>query len=1003
MKFEDKILHIIKLFNNYFKKRKLKRKMPFFVKYLNDLNDLFKCTEQISHPSDSETNYYQAICDMPKYSDIVKRYRNSITRIDSHNQIINEINHEINNFDFKAIIADPTGFDKAHFEGYYKTINLIESFQNKNENTIAFISLIRELEDNFDNITEQYQLIKLACQEFDDFFDVDKYLDGRNKEHLKSILNDYNIKLNQYPKRYYEITQLDKINNKITTHNDSYIERHLRDDIFNDINGRKLDDSQKKAILCDSVSNLVIAGAGSGKTLTICGKAKFLIEIMGIPKEDILFLSYSSLATEDLREKLEGITFDLNVSTFHSLGLRIIEMANGVRQNIDTSYDAIIESYFSEELFSPQNEEILRKVFEFYARFSSVAEKKVFASKGELFKNLKRQDLSTLKNTLIDLSCDKDKKETIKKERVKSYEEMAIANFYYINGIEYQYEKPYKIDTSTPDYRQYNPDFTLIENEIYHEHYGIDKEGRCTQFSKKEESKYLKGMKWKNNLHTLHENKYIKTYSHEFQDGTLFESLERQLKEHGVEFKPLTAKQIRDSLNSIYKNKNFESFIRLVKSFINLYKTRYTNRHHFEKMKNETFANVYEKQRASMFLDICENIYVYYRKKLNGKIDFDDMILEAMDKVLSLDCFKYKYIIVDEFQDISYSRMQLLRSLIKHGNSKLFAVGDDWQSIYRFSGCDLGIFLDFNDYFEMATLNKLSTNFRNSKELYDIVEPFITANPKQIKKEIICKSSKTNPLRVVYSDDKFSAFNIALQDISQENPMANILLLGRNNFDLKDLQGNSAIIVNKDKSIYYRRFPNLKMTFKTVHGSKGLEEDYVIVLNNDDSRTGFPNKIEDDPILSLILSYKDSFIYAEERRLFYVALTRTRNYCYLLVNINSVSDFVDELIKECYIVNPEVIDEDKSYKKCPKCETGNLILRRGGVDNGWFYGCSNFPYCDYSYSDTKVIETSKRCPCCGHFILWRKTSGRNFLACSNFPRCKFTPSKYEYEFYKPRY
>src|SRR5690606_28480826 len=124
-------------------------------------------------------------------------------------------------------------------------------------------------------------------------------------------------KINQYPKTYYEIIELKSLDNDIEEHNYEYINNHIDDALFDNINNRSLGLDQRRAILTDSVSNLVIAGAGSGKTLTICGKAKWLLEDQRVDKKDILFLSYSKASAEDLGSKLSGISDDLNVSTFH--------------------------------------------------------------------------------------------------------------------------------------------------------------------------------------------------------------------------------------------------------------------------------------------------------------------------------------------------------------------------------------------------------------------------------------------------------------------------------------------------------------------------------------------------------------------------------------------------------------------------------------------------------------------------------------------------------------
>ena len=135
----------------------------------------------------------------------------------------------------------------------------------------------------------------------------------------------------------------------ITKHNDKYVERHITDEIFDDINGRTLDTEQRKAVLKDETSSLIIAGAGSGKTLTICGKLKFLLS-QGVLPKDVLLLSYSKKSADDLNEKARKINPEFTVGTFHRIGLRILEEKNRKKYMIDDQFSAIIESYFRDEL-----------------------------------------------------------------------------------------------------------------------------------------------------------------------------------------------------------------------------------------------------------------------------------------------------------------------------------------------------------------------------------------------------------------------------------------------------------------------------------------------------------------------------------------------------------------------------------------------------------------------------------------------------------------------------
>ncbi|MDE7182599.1 MAG: topoisomerase DNA-binding C4 zinc finger domain-containing protein, partial [Clostridia bacterium] len=597
-----------------------------------------------------------------------------------------------------------------------------------------------------------------------------------------------------------------------------------------------------------------------------------------------------------------------------------------------------------------------------------------------------------LKNRLNKLSNNKDKLETLKNEFVKSNEELVIANYLFTNGINYEYEKPYEIETSTLEKRQYTPDFYLPDYGIYLEHYGIDRNGRAPQYEKEASEEYIHSMEWKREIHVKNETKCIETYSYEFNEGTIFDNLRTRLKNNGVVFNPLTQEEIFNALHNVYSGRDFSSFFNLITTFLSLYKAQIKDDKGFEKLKEQLNNARYDTYRTRLFLDICNAIYNYYIYNLrdSDKIDFDDMILQSIDLLDDTQNFKYKYIIVDEFQDISQSRTKFLQKLIEHGNAKLFAVGDDWQAIYRFAGCDINVFLEFETIFKGAKLNYITSTHRNSTELQLIVEPFITANPNQYKKHIKSAKHQDKPVRIIYhKGNKAMAFTAALADISKINSNASVLVLGRNRRDI-DSYICKEIQIFDYKVIKHINYPTLNLSYSTVHGSKGLESDFVILVSGEDDQNGFPNKTEDDTVLSLILGKKDSFEYAEERRLFYVALTRTKSIVYLLSEKGKSSEFIQEIKNKCYIMEDETERKNEDEYLCPWCRSGHLIVRTSEIDRKSFYGCSNYPYCTYTNNDMKAVYFNNRCPKCGDFLVLRKGRYGTFFGCHNYPRCNHT-------------
>ncbi len=863
---------------------------------------------------------------------------------------------------------------------------LPDSFEKK-DSYLRYMRDLGEIIEDYTKILEQYSLIKdfkAISFSFEDVY-LDKEAGDKILEPARSLLE----KVKAYGTKYYEIPFLDE--KIIERHNEQYIQDHLCEPIFDDVNGKCLDEEQRRAVLCDPKSNLTIAGAGAGKTLTICGKVKWLLHSKKARTDEILLLSYSKASAEDLASKAKKISENLKVKTFHSLGLEILNHTFGRKRAIEEQLKANIARYFQEELI--KDPETADRIFRFFSLYlyADTSQNKKYKTDGERFEDLKASDFRTLKDKLRALSNDISKLETLQKEYVKSYEELVIANFLFVNGIHYEYERAYEIETSTLQKRQYTPDFYLKDYDIYLEHYGIDKDGRAPQYSEEAEKEYLQGIKWKREIHAVNQTTCLETYSYEFQNGQIFENLKNKLIKEGIELKPLSQEEILDTLHTIYKGQEFSSLLNLITSFLSLYKAQYPDENGFEQLKSHYFSSVYDKNRAFEFLEICKSIYSYYVATLHAenKIDFDDMILQSISALDQTIDFKYKYVIVDEFQDISQSRAAFLKKIISHGNSKLFAVGDDWQAIYRFAGCDINIFLHFSQYFDDSKINFITTTHRNSKELQSVVEPFIMANPEQYIKHMRSELHQDSPVHIIYHDkNRLDGLTTALRKISKIDTAAEVLILGRNRKDIDSVRSNKVTV--KDYSqVVHKDFPKMNLLYKTVHQAKGLESNYVILISGENAKNGFPNKMEDDDLLNLVLSSNSKFEFAEERRLFYVALTRTRSVVYILSDSNRPSLFVRE-IENRVKIEEEFLNPNFSDKRlCPWCKTGKLILRKTKWQKD-FYGCSNFPYCRYVINDIKAVHLDNRCPDCGDFLVVRESRYGKFLGCHNYPRCKYT-------------
>ena len=317
----------------------------------------------------------------------------------------------------------------------------------------------------------------------------------------------------------------------------------------------------------------------------------------------------------------------------------------------------------------------------------------------------------------------------------------------------------------------------------------------------------------------------------------------------------------------------YKSYYNLFLSFINLFKVNNFSINNFDSFITKA---PYKNKQVLRFI---KKIYIEYEEtlKFNNEIDFNDMINKAIHLVNTKGIKDYKYIIVDEFQDTSLSKINLIKAIQKKTKAKLVAVGDDWQSIYRFSGCDINNFLNFEKYFPYSEKVLINNTYRNSKELLKVSSGFIMKNKSQIKKKLISTKINKKPIKIYYYENDYKNLLIEIVKMIKGEK----LILGRNNKDVIKT-------INILKS---------KKGIMTVHKSKGLEAENVILVGLDDSILGFPNKIIQNDILNYVLSNKETYPYEEERRLFYVALTRTKNNIYLLVDKNNPSIFINELLK----------------------------------------------------------------------------------------------------------
>ena len=819
---------------------------------------------------------------------------------------------------------------------------------------------------------------------------IAKKAEGQDIINKFSLMDKENVLIDWCKKNKTDYKKLVKLisffNNteeSVQKHNDAFISSHLEKEkdyldtiLKKDDPNILLDDEQRKVVLSDEDYTLVIAGAGAGKTTTIEAKVKYLVDINGISPDRILIVSFTRKATEELKERFKRLDIPVDIATFHSIGNTIIKENDEERHKIvDQAFMyKVIEEYLLNKL---DDEYFIKKILLFFASYLNMPFEAENVSL--LFKTLSANDVTTLKSDLTQLLDDYQKEQTkkkitIKDERVRSIDECRIANYLYIKGIDYIYEPVYQhgfVDTTKP----YCPDFLIKYNgqEIYLEHFGISEDGKNNRFTEKELEEYKKHVNDKVLLHKKHGTKLIYTFS-KYKDGRdMIVHLEELLHKIGIKTSDRNNIEIYRQLASKAENKYFSKFILLVCNFINRFKVC---NYDFNTKFDEWQYSI-KSERTKLFLDIAKRCFhVYETKRMEQRaIDFEDMINDAVNvldkRIAEHDMLPYDYIFVDEYQDISLQRFDLCEKLSKASNAKIVAVGDDWQSIFRFSGAQIDLFTKFEEKMGYANILKITRTYRNSQELIDIAGGFVMENQKQIKKDLKSNKSIKDPVILMSYDDSYDkddkehgpfyrlgeAIERSLDDIVARNGLdKTVLFIGRYNYEGRNLSKLEDFFTWTGKKLVSKKYPDLDISFMTAHASKGLGRDNVIIINGKDDVLGFPSKIEDDPVMKLVIKDDETIDFEEERRLFYVALTRTKNRVYIITPQNRPSKFITEI----------------------KDKFTNIILR--GVE----------------LNPTNIGEIRYRCPVCG-YPLQKRSSNFKFLnatkklwICSNDPEiCGF--------------
>ena len=723
---------------------------------------------------------------------------------------------------------------------------------------------------------------------------------------LVKKLKSFNITPSETISKF--INDFGAINKLVKQHNEEVITFLLdtHKEFFDHCLKYPLDKQQRRSIVSEEENCLVVSSAGSGKTSSIVGKVKYLTEIKKVNPQNILLISYTNKAAAELTERM-GIT-GLRGYTFHKLALDIIGQTTGQKPSIYEKTDALFVKIYHELLNDKKFKESVIEYFIDYQTPEKEWEKR---------KNERRQQLSEQKDVRLKASFpDMDGKTVY----VRSEQEQKICFALSSLSVKFRYEEPYEHPLADEMHSQYKPDFSIYFEQsgktrrVYLEHFGVDEHGLVPIWFAKDRGityeeanqKYNDGITWKKAAHEKFGTELLTTSSADFHYSDIREKLKNLLEKTDVPIQEKTDAELYDMILPP-NSKQEKAFIRLVVTFVTLIKSSCKS---VDEVLRQT-KNAGDERSTFIIKNIFQPVYKRYIEELTNinQIDFTDAILQATDICRSSHSVKYDYIIVDEFQDISVDRYNFLK-VLREGNppAKLYCVGDDWQSIYRFSGSDMALFNQFSYYFGQTKINKIETTYRFGEPLVSLSSQFIQRNEAQIKKNIHPFNPQVKTELQFCDYERREYCNVIGQLVASIPLDKSVFLLGRYSFD--DYYLSFMYKSVKEGNRFFYIIGDRKIEFLTVHKSKGLEADYVIVLQCNKDTYGFPSLVSDDPVLNYVLTKSDQYPYGEERRLFYVAITRAKVKTYVLYDRRFPSVFVDEFL------HPEKVTEE-SYAKHP--------------------------------------------------------------------------------------
>jgi DNA helicase-4 len=785
------------------------------------------------------------------------------------------------------------------------------------------------------------------------YFDYEIYLTEPARDELISSINTFISDIDAFAEKRNLTLLADADRERFQLLRDSAlaIEPHLEEynpefvqrqrakcaSLFTDIGpeNHDLTGEQQQAVIRNGIYNQVIAAAGTGKTLTLTTRIVYLISVQNINPNEILVVTYTGKAKDEMQRRLAE-QFDITnveVRTVNSFGHKLIQNA---RDNIIDVIDEheqlnFIERQIREERNSSESE-FLDHYYEFLVHFDDVYyEEADFENKKQYVQARAEEDYITLRGT-----------------EVRSRAEKLIADFLYIHRIDYRYEDRATWADTANNKTGYCPDFYLPAYDMYIEHWGVDESGSVAPWFSYTSEEYRQKMLWARQQFAETEYGLIDTYEFEHGANRLKDALRHRLTHHGVELDQMNFDVL---VETAFDYEHREDWIK--KQFISFIQ----NAKRFEVMPDEIKLNLSDQNPRQYHFGHC-GIHLLQKYALHltehGLIDFTDQIRDAVELVReNPDRYqsRYEHVLVDEFQDIGAGKLELIQEFTGPNAAKFFAVGDDWQSIYSFQGASIHHFTQFEMHFGNPVRTDLTVNYRSPQSIISAGNQLIKHNTEQLEKTVHTASDSdvaphVHTLRGY--DDRFYDYvrrvrryttDLARKYVSAGADLSEIMILCR--FDgavsyldeiKKGLKSQEIPYVGKDESDRYQGPDNKTedgISVFSVHQAKGREAKHVILVHAAEGSYGFPPNDRDNELLAPVQPLGASGI-EEERRAFYVAITRAKRSLDLLTRADHESRFLDEIADHTKIVDTGQVE--------PLGEVGermSVIVKVTELKNPW--------------------------------------------------------------------